>query len=270
MTEQDPALPQRRKMAAYVEYDGRDFVGWQYQTGLRSVQGAVEDGLSVIANERISVRCAGRTDSGVHGMGQVIHFETHALRSKRSWLLGTNANMPPDVSIYWVGEVAQDFDARFRAVSRSYRYVIFNGKTRSALWAGRCMYEPRPLDVERMQAAAQHIVGRHDFSSFRGRDCQAKSPVKCVNRLELFRQDQWVVMDIEAGGFLHNMVRNIVGTLAEVGRGVREPEWVAEVIAKRDRRVAGATVTPRGLYFLGAQYEPEFDLPPFRRLSLPL
>ncbi len=270
MTELSIESARRRKMAAYVEYDGRDFVGWQFQNDLRSVQGAVEEALSIIANEKISVRCAGRTDAGVHGMGQVIHFETHAERPTRSWILGTNANMPPDVSIYWVGEVDADFDARFRAVSRSYRYVILNAPSRSALWAGRCMYEPRPLDVARMQAAASHIVGRHDFSSFRGRDCQAKSPVKCVNRLELLRDGDWVVMEIEAGGFLHNMVRNIVGTLAEVGRGVREPEWVADVIAQRDRRLAGPTVTPRGLYFLGAQYEPHFGLPPFRRLSIPL
>ncbi len=263
-------ISSRRKMAAYVEYDGRDFVGWQFQTGLRSVQGAVEHALSIIANEPISVRCAGRTDAGVHGMGQVIHFETSAHRTPRSWMLGANANMPHDVSLYWVGEVDPDFDARFRAVSRSYRYVILNAPARSALWAGRCMYEPRPLDVERMQQGAAHILGEHDFSSFRGRDCQAKSPVKRVNRLQLMRQDQWVVLEVEAGGFLHNMVRNIVGTLAEVGRGVREPDWVAEVIAARDRRLAGPTVSPRGLYFLGAQYEEQFGLPPFRRLSLPL
>lgn len=259
-----------KKLAAYVEYDGRNFVGWQYQTGLRSVQDEVQKALSIIANEPISVRCAGRTDAGVHGLGQVIHFETTARRENRSWMLGANANLPPDVSLYWVGEVRADFDARFRAVSRSYRYLIRNAPARSALWSGRCLYEPRPLDVNRMIDASRAILGTHDFSSFRGRDCQAKTPCKTVNRLELVRQHDWVALDIEAGGFLHNMVRNIVGTLCEVGRGAREPNWVADVIAARDRRAAGPTVSPCGLYFLGAQYEADFCLPEFRPLGFPL
>lgn len=259
-----------RKLAAYVEYDGREFVGWQYQTGLRSVQDEVQKALSIIADEPISVRCAGRTDAGVHGLGQVVHFQTSAQRDPRSWMLGANANLPRDVSLYWVGEVDGDFDARFRAISRSYRYLIRNNAARSAIWAGRCLYEPRALDAERMNVAAQAILGTHDFSSFRGRDCQAKTPCKTVNHLSVRRQNDWVVLDIEAGGFLHNMVRNIVGTLCEVGRGAREPEWVTEVIAARDRKAAGPTVSPCGLYFLGAQYESHFALPAFRPLGFPL
>ena len=266
----DQAGGEMQTLAAYVEYDGRGFVGWQAQHGLRSVQGEVERALGVIANETVRLRCAGRTDAGVHATGQVVHWQTTAQRTARSWMLGTNANLPPDVSLYWVGRVADDFDARFRAVSRRYRYLILNTPARSALHAGRCLYEPRPLALAPMQQAAARLVGERDLSAFRGRDCQARSPVKRVHSLELARAGAWITLDIHAGGFLHNMVRNIVGTLIEVGRGARPPEWIDAVLASGRRERAGPTVAPGGLYFLGAEYEDHFGLPPFRRLPLPL
>jgi len=258
-----------RTWAAYVEYDGREFVGWQRQEGLRSVQGEVERALSIVAAEKIDIRCAGRTDAGVHGLGQVIHFSSRAEREPRGWMLGTNANLPQDISLYWVGSVPAHFDARFRAVSRRYRYLILNAPARSALWSGRCLYEPRQLEIEPMKAAAECLLGTHDFSSFRGRDCQAKSPVKTINMLELERRGDWVLLTIEAGGFLHNMVRNVVGTLCEIGRGVRSSEWMTEVLDARTRTAAGPTMPPGGLYFIGAKYPPEFKLPAFRDLQLP-
>lgn len=260
----DAATTAVRRWAAYVEYDGSQFVGWQFQTNLRSVQGEIERALTVVANSPVAVRCAGRTDAGVHAAGQVIHFSATCWRDPRSWMLGVNANLPPDISLYWVGEVASDFDARFRAISRRYRYVILNAPARCALTHGRCLYEPRPLDVEAMNAGAAHLLGTHDFQSFRGRDCQARTPVKTVHTLHVTRAGDWVYVDIEAGGFLHNMVRNIVGTLIDVGRGAQPADWVAQARDARDRRVSGPTVASGGLYFLGAQYEPRFALPPFR------
>ena len=258
-----------QKLAAYVEYDGHDFVGWQSQDGLRSVQAEVERALGKVAAHPVQVRCAGRTDAGVHALGQVVHFESRAQRRSRGWILGSNTHLPPDINIYWVGPVAGDFDARFRALSRSYRFLILNAQARSAIWAKRCLYEPRPLDVHAMQLGAQALIGTHDFSTFRGRDCQAKSPVKTVHSLHLRRHADWVILDIEAGGFLHNMVRNIVGTLMEVGRGAKSPDWVGSALASRERRQCGPTVAPCGLYFLGAKYEEHFGLPPFRSQILP-
>lgn len=258
------------KWAAMVEYDGREFVGWQSQQGLRSVQGCLETALAQVASHPISLRCAGRTDAGVHALAQMVHFETQAVRSPRGWMLGANTHLPSDISLQWVGPVAEDFDARFRAISRRYRYVILNAPARRATWHGRCLYEPRPLDARAMQQAARILQGQHDFSAFRGRDCQAKTPTKTVHRVALQRAGCWLMLDIEAGGFLHNMVRNIVGTLIEVGRGARPVEWVEEVLASRDRRAAGPTVAPGGLYFVAAQYPDEFALPPAPELRIPI
>lgn len=260
------------RIAAGVEYDGRGFHGWQRQTqaGLRTVQGEIEKALSRIADHAVTVSCAGRTDTGVHALGQVIHFDTEAWREPRAWLLGTNRFLPPDVKLTWVKPVAAHFHARFLALGRSYRYLVHNRSARSALWAGRCAEWPQPLDVERMNEAASRLIGEHDFTSFRGRDCQARTPIKVLRRLQLTRRGHWVVLDAEASGFLHNMVRNITGTLLAIGCGHRPLSWMDEVLVARDRAAAGETAPSHGLYFMHAQFDAEFDLPAFANNEFPL
>ncbi|WP_083562051.1 tRNA pseudouridine(38-40) synthase TruA [Oceanococcus atlanticus] len=251
------------RMAAGVEYDGRAFCGWQsqYAAGLRTVQGEVESALSRIANHRIKVYCAGRTDTGVHALGQVIHFDTHAQRELRSWLLGTNSFLPGDVKLTWAKPVADHFHARFLAVGRSYRYLVHNHPARSALWNGRVFEWPTALDVDAMSEAANKLVGWNDFSSFRGKDCQAKTPVKLMRHVAVHKHHHWVAIDVEASGFLHNMVRNIVGTLLEIGAGAKPVSWMDDVLQARDRRAAGQSAPPHGLYFMRADFPDEFDLP---------
>ncbi len=260
------------RFAAGVEYDGREFHGWQRQSqaGLRTVQGVLEGALGRIAAHPITVGCAGRTDAGVHALGQVIHFDTTAERPARAWLLGTNSFLPADVKLSWVQPVAEDFHARYLAIGRSYRYVVHNASSRSALWRHRAAEWPRPLDVSRMSEAAQVLIGEHDFSSFRGKDCQAKTAVKLLRRLEVNRQGDWVTIDAEASGFLHNMVRNISGSLLAVGCGHRPVDWMAQVLASRQRAAAGETAPACGLYFLRADFPERFALPAPRPVSFPL
>lgn len=260
------------RWAAGVEYDGREFSGWQRQAEarLRTVQGVVERALSVIAAHEVQVVCAGRTDRGVHALAQIVHFDTPAIRSARAWLLGGNSQLPSDASFTWFTPVDEDFNARFGALSRRYRYLVFNGPARSALWSGRAAMEPVRLDVEAMQNASRCLVGEHDFSAFRGKDCQARTPIKRVLELELSRQGDWVILDIEAVGFLHNMVRNITGTLLAVGRGRKPEAWVADVLASRDRCAAGENAPPGGLYFMQARYPSRYILPERRNDGIPL
>ena len=252
-----------QRMAAGVEYDGRGFCGWQsqYAAGLRTVQGEVEAALSRIANHPVKVYCAGRTDTGVHALGQVIHFDTQAQRELRSWLLGTNRFLPGDVKLTWARPVAEHFHARYLAVGRHYRYVVHNHPARSALWNGRVFEWPTALDVQAMNDAASRLIGWHNFSSFRGKDCQAKTPVKLMRHAGVQKHHHWVTIDVEASGFLHNMVRNIVGTLLEVGAGNRPPQWIDDVLEAQDRRVAGQSAPPHGLYFMRADFPDEFELP---------
>lgn len=260
------------RIAAGVEYIGTDFHGWQRQrqAGLRTVQGELERALSQIANHPVEISCAGRTDAGVHGLGQVLHFDTHAQRDERSWLLGCNTFLPADVKLTWVRPVSDEFHARFIATGRAYRYVVHNASARSALWHGRVAEWPVPLDIERMNAAARCLIGTHDFSSFRGRDCQAKTPVKLLRQLEVRRQGCWVTIDVEASGFLHNMVRNISGTLLAIGSGHRPVDWIQEVLEARQRAAAGETAPAYGLYFMRADFPDRFALPVPRRDGFPI
>lgn len=248
------------RIACAVEYDGAGFSGWQRQDHARSVQENVETALSSVAAHPVSVSCAGRTDAGVHATWQVIHFDTVAVRSERSWLLGANANLPKDVCITRVQPVAGDFHARFSAQARSYRYVILNSDVPSALLRRRVTWERRPLDVARMQAGARHLVGEHDFSSFRAVACQAKSPVRSVHRLALTSSGRLLYLDVQANAFLHHMVRNIAGVLISVGRGEQPADWVAEVLAHRDRTRGGITAPADGLYLVGVRYPPEYGM----------
>jgi tRNA pseudouridine38-40 synthase len=206
--------------------------------------------------------CAGRTDAGVHARAQVVHFDTDAVRSERGWRLGTNSNLPDDVSVAWIREVPGHFHARFSAVARSYRYLILNRESRSALAFGRATWERRLLDAERMHSAAQVLIGEHDFSAFRAIECQAKSPLRRVERLEVTRDAEWLTLAITANAFLHHMVRNVAGLLMSVGHGESPPERVATVLASRDRKTNAATAPPDGLYLAGVRYPAEFGLPP--------
>ena len=249
------------RVAMGVEYDGSSFHGWQIQDHADTVQERLEKAVSSVANHPARVHCAGRTDSGVHGLGQVIHFDTDALRTPRSWVLGSNVNLPPEINVTWAREVSRDFHARFSAMSRRYRYLILNRSTRSAIWRDRATWLHRPLDEARMQAAAAHLLGTHDFSSYRALGCQAKSPVRTLQRLDVSRQHDRIIIDVTADGFLHHMVRNIAGVLVAIGEGERPVEWSREVLGYRDRSLGGVTAPPQGLYLVGVAYPEVFQLP---------
>lgn len=249
------------RIAFGVEYDGTEFNGWQKQHGVRTVQECVERALSAVADHEVEVTCAGRTDAGVHGLGQVIHADVAARRTLRSWVLGANSNLPRDVSILWAQPVDERFHARFSALRRRYRYVILNRMVRPGLQRHRVCWIHRPLDERRMAKAAEHLLGEHDFSSFRAVACQAKHPVRTLYRLDVTRRGEYVVLDVEANGFLHHMVRNIAGVLIAIGEGEREVDWAREVLEARDRTLGGVTAPAAGLYFVGAQYPEEFGIP---------
>ena len=244
------------KIALGVEYLGTDFHGWQIQkSGLRTVQGVVEPALSKIANHPVRVFCSGRTDAGVHAQEQVIHFETETTRTDGAWLFGGNANLPSDVNFKWAKEVGDDFHARFNAHARSYEYKIHNHPVRSSLKAGYYLWEPRSLNIDEMKKAAAFLVGEHDFSCFRGSMCQAKSPIKTIEYLQIDAIDDDLIIKVKANAFLHHMVRNIVGTLLKIGRGEEKPEWMPLVLDSKDRKEAGPTAEPQGLYFIKAHYQ---------------
>jgi len=250
------------RIALGVEYNGHAYSGWQAQKDdVETVQETLEAALSVVADQPIRVICAGRTDTGVHGAEQVVHFDTDAKRSNRSWVYGANANLPKDVCVLWATPVPDDFHARFSARRRRYQYVIFNRNVRPTYLAYRTTWEYRPLDVARMQEAANYLVGTHDFNAYRAVACQAKSSVKEVLALKVSRKGQFVLINIEATAFLHHMVRNIAGVLMEIGAGVREPIWAKEILETRDRTKGGVTAQPYGLYLTGVSYDQIFQLP---------
>jgi len=250
------------RVALGVEYDGSGFKGWQAQRpGVRTVQACLERALSRVADHPVSAICAGRTDAGVHGVGQVVHFDTTAVRSARSWILGGNANLPPDLSLIWAREVPVDFHARFSALARRYRYLIFDRPHRSALWHQRATWCYRSLDAERMHAAGQALIGEHDFSAFRAAECQARHPVREIRALTVHRQGAGVVLEVEANAFLHHMVRNIAGVLLAIGAGERPVEWARDVLERRDRTQGGVTAPADGLYLLAVRYPERFGLP---------
>ena len=244
------------KIALGVEYLGTDFHGWQIQkSGLRTVQGVVEPALSKIANHPVRVFCSGRTDAGVHAQEQVIHFETQTSRTDGAWLFGGNANLPSDVNFKWAKEVNDDFHARFNAYARSYEYKIHHHPIRSSLKTGYYLWEPRSLNIDDMRKAAAFLVGEHDFSCFRGSMCQAKSPIKTIEYLQIDEIGDDLIIKVKANAFLHHMVRNLVGTLLKVGRGEESTEWMLSVLDSKDRKEAGPTAEPQGLYFIKAHYQ---------------
>jgi tRNA pseudouridine38-40 synthase len=244
------------KIALGVEYLGTDFHGWQIQkSGLRTVQGVVEPALSKIANHPVRVFCSGRTDAGVHAQEQVIHFETQTTRTEGAWLFGGNANLPSDVNFKWAKEVNDDFHARFNAHARSYEYKIHHHPVRSSLKTGYYLWEPRSLNIDDMRKAAAFLLGEHDFSCFRGSMCQAKSPIKTIEYLQIDEIGDDLIIKVKANAFLHHMVRNLVGTLLKIGREEESPEWMLSVLNSKDRKQAGPTAEPQGLYFIKAHYQ---------------
>ena len=249
------------RVAAGVEYDGSGYQGWQAQKTGPSVQAAVEAALGAVAAEPVAVTCAGRTDAGVHAMGQVIHFDTRANRSEREWTLGANSRLPADIALNWVRTEVGDLHARFDAVRRTYVYLILNRPVRSALLRDRAFWVHRPLDEEAMAAGARHLVGRHDFSSFRASGCQAHTPVREVSCLSVRRAGDVLRLQVTANAFLHHMVRNIAGSLVAVGKGRFPPEWIGDVLEARDRRQAGMTAPACGLYLTRVDYAGKLATP---------
>lgn len=249
------------RVALGIEYDGSDFCGWQRQTEGRTVQACVEQALSRVADHDVQVVCAGRTDTGVHATGQVIHFDTGSIRDTHAWVRGGNANLPGDIRVQWATRVDAAFHARFGARQRHYRYIILNRGTGSALLHKRTCLEHIRLDESRMTAAAGHLEGEHDFTSFRAVACQAHSPVRTIHRLEVRRSGNFIYIDVRANAFLHHMVRCIAGVLIAVGRGEQLPGWVGEVLAAADRTLSGFNATPAGLYLVGVRYPEVFELP---------
>ncbi|HET7931434.1 MAG TPA: tRNA pseudouridine(38-40) synthase TruA [Rhodanobacteraceae bacterium] len=249
------------RVALGIEYDGTGIFGWQRLAHGPSVQAEVEAALSFVADHPVAVTCAGRTDAGVHARCQVVHFDTSSERSARSWVLGTTTRLPHSVAVLWAREMPDDFHARFSARARRYCYTILNRPVRPALDARFLAWERVPLDAGAMHAAAQALLGEQDFSSFRAIACQARHARRCVNAISVRRDGEHVVVEIEANAFLHHMVRNIVGSLLEVGRGERPGAWIAEVLAARDRNVAGVTAMPQGLAFIGPRYPAQWNLP---------
>ena len=255
------------KLAFGIEYDGSDFHGWQSQKGVRTVQGCLEKALSIIADDPVKVICAGRTDTGVHGLGQVVHIETSVVRKESSWLFGTNSNLPSDISVQWVKEVDDDFHARFSATRRSYEYHILNRRARSALLSKKIVWERRPLSLQPMKKAAYFLKGTHDFSAYRSLACQAHSPMRTVHDLDITQQGSVITIAIEANAFLHHMVRNIAGVLMEIGMEREGPEWAQEVLESRDRKLGGVTASPEGLYLMKVCYPDHYALPEFDQVE---
>lgn len=249
------------RLALGLEYDGSAYNGWQVQGHAPSIQGALNQALSAVADAPVSTLAAGRTDAGVHALGQVVHFDTPVAREHHAWLLGANSRLPGDIAVLWVRDVPAGFHARHSALSRSYRFLVLNRPVRPALERLRAWWVRLPLDAVAMQAAAAHLLGEHDFSAFRAAGCQAASPVRRLLSLEVRRQGEWVVIDCRANGFLYHMVRNIAGSLVRVGLGGASPEWLAGLLAGRDRKAAAPTAPARGLYLAGVEYPPELGLP---------
>ena len=249
------------RVALGISYNGQAYQGWQSQLSGQTVQDKLEGALSKFAAQKVSTLCAGRTDSGVHGIMQVVHFDTALERDTYSWVRGTNANLPRDIAVQWAVTTPDAFHCRACATSRRYAYVLYESPIRPSVDHGRVGWAFRSLDGDAMQQAAQLLLGEHDFTSFRASQCQALTPVKNLLEISMSKRGAYWRIEFEANAFLHHMIRNIMGCLVQIGQGKKPPEWMAEVLAARDRRVAAPTFSPDGLYFLGPRYDPKWGIP---------
>jgi len=249
------------RIALGIEYDGTAYNGWQRQKIGRGVQALVEQALSGVANHDVAVICSGRTDTGVHASGQVIHFDTDSERAEQNWILGANSNLPDDINVQWAKRAADAFNARYSAIARTYRYLILNSRIRSALFRHRAWCVHQPLNEKRMQAGADHLLGKHDFSAFRAAGCQASTPIRDMSCLEVRRHEDWLSITVTANAFLQHMVRNITGTLVAIGSGERSPEWIQTVLEGRDRTAGGIAAPAQGLTLVKVDYPIELEIP---------
>jgi tRNA pseudouridine38-40 synthase len=245
-----------QRWALGISYNGQGYEGWQSQPSGRTVQDQLERALSQFAAEPVATVCAGRTDAGVHGLMQVVHFDTGLQRETFSWVRGTNSFLPPDIAVQWAQPVPAEFHSRASATARRYAYVLLESPVRPSVDAGRVGWVFRPLEAQAMQAAADLLLGEHDFTSFRASGCQARTPIKTMRRIAISRRGPYWRFEFEANAFLHHMIRNIMGCLLVVGQGLQPPEWMAQVLAARSRDAAAPTFSPDGLYFLGPVYDP--------------
>lgn len=244
-----------------VTYNGQGYQGWQSQSSGQTIQDKLETALGKFTAQRVSTLCAGRTDAGVHGLMQVVHFDTDIDRDTYSWIRGTNANLPKDISVQWAVKTTSEFHCRASAISRRYAYVLLESPIRPSVETGRVGWTFNTLDEAAMRKAADYLIGEHDFSSFRAAQCQALSPVKNVMRIDFHKRGAYWRIEFEANAFLHHMIRNIMGCLVQIGQGKKPPEWMAEVLTARSRKVAAPTFSPDGLYFLGPRYDPQWGMP---------
>lgn len=255
------------KIVLVLEYNGEHYHGWQNQPACRSIQSELETAVSQIAGIETRVIAAGRTDAGVHALYQVVHFETVAQRPLSAWVRGVNAFLPEDIAVLWASEVDETFHARYCAIERRYLYCLLNHPVRPGLCQGRVGWFHGPLDLEKMQRAADMLLGEHDFSAFRTAECQAKNPVRTMTMVDVRQQGHFVLFEFRANGFLHHMVRNIVGSLIYIGQEKYSPEWMRELMRNRDRTQAAPTFSPHGLYLAGVTYDEKWKLPDSRSLS---
>lgn len=250
------------RVALGISYNGQPYEGWQSQLSGRTVQDQLEKALAKFsARQRVSTLCAGRTDAGVHGLMQVVHFDTDLDRPANAWVRGTNSFLPRDIAVQWAHFMPDEFHCRASAISRRYAYILLESPVRPSVDTGRVGWAYHPLDMDAMQQAASHLLGEHDFTSFRASACQALSPVKKLLRLDISRRGAYWRFEFEANAFLHHMIRNLMGCLLAIGQGKQPPDWILEVLAARSRDAAAPTFSPDGLYFLGPRYEAHWGLP---------
>jgi tRNA pseudouridine38-40 synthase len=249
------------RIALGVSYNGGAYQGWQSQASGLTIQDKLETALGKFTAQRVSTLCAGRTDSGVHGLMQVVHFDTELDRDTHSWVRGTNANLPRDIAVQWAIKTSPEFHCRASATSRRYAYVLLESPIRPSVDYGRVGWTFGELNVSAMRQAADILIGEHDFTSFRASQCQALSPTKNLMEIAISQRGAYWRIEFEANAFLHHMIRNIMGCLVQIGSGKKPPEWMAEVLAARDRKVAAPTFSPDGLYFLGPRYDAKWGIP---------
>lgn len=259
------------RIALGIEYNGAAFYGWQRQRNVNSIQQELENALKAIAQQDIEVTCAGRTDAGVHATNQVVHFDTTVERPLKAWTMGVNANLPDTIAVKWAKQMPEDFHARFSAVARRYRYVVYNKPLRPGIFLEGVSHYYLPIDANLMDLAAQSLPGEQDFTSFRAANCQSNSPFRNIHHAKVSRVGDFVLLDIKANAFLHHMVRNIMGSLIKIGEGEQGVAWIKQLLEMKDRTQAAATAKPNGLFLVDVEYPEKFEVPkcPLGPLYLP-